>query len=59
LIGLHEASGERSPTTRIYPGLSHTLSPQTDIFDPNDADLQVEPIAAIGEWLVEALNGQS
>ena len=48
-----------STTIRIYPGLSHVLSPQADIFAPYGADMQAEPIAAIGEWLVEALNGQT
>jgi pimeloyl-ACP methyl ester carboxylesterase len=46
-------------TIHIYPGLSHVLSPQADIFAPYGADMQAEPIASIGEWLVEALNGQS
>jgi pimeloyl-ACP methyl ester carboxylesterase len=42
-------------TTRIYPGLSHVLSPQVDIFAPYDADMQAEPVAEIGAWLAEAL----
>jgi pimeloyl-ACP methyl ester carboxylesterase len=55
--GLIEAGFMAS--TRIYPGLSHVLSPQADIFAPYGADMQAEPIAAIGDWLVEAVNDQS
>jgi pimeloyl-ACP methyl ester carboxylesterase len=43
-------------STRIYPGLSHVLSPQADIFAPYSADMQAEPIAEVGDWLVAALN---
>jgi pimeloyl-ACP methyl ester carboxylesterase len=39
----------------IYPGLSHVLSPQADIFAPYGADMQPGPIADIGAWLVDAL----
>jgi hypothetical protein len=48
-----------STTVRVYSGLSHVLSPQADIFAPYSADIQATPIAVIGAWLVEALNGQS
>jgi dienelactone hydrolase len=42
-------------TISIYPGLSHVLSPQADIFAPYDAGMQPEPIDDIGWWLEEAL----
>jgi len=50
------AAAGLSTTIRIYPGLSHVLSPQADIFAPYGADMQAEPIAEVGDWLVEALN---
>jgi uncharacterized protein len=53
------AAGGFSTTIHIYPGLSHVLSPQADIFAPYGADMQAEPIAATADWLVEALNDQS
>jgi hypothetical protein len=43
------------PTVRIYPGLSHVLSPQPDIFAPYGADMQAAPIRDIGAWLAQAL----
>ncbi len=59
LLGEGLAEAGFTVTTRIYPGLSHVLSPQADIFAPYGADMQAEPIAATGDWLVDALNGQS
>jgi len=43
------------PTLRIYPGLSHVLSPQADLFAPYGADMQPGPIADIGAWLAGVL----
>jgi acetyl esterase/lipase len=59
LLGEELAEAGFIVTTRIYPGLSHVLSPQADIFAPYGADMQAEPIAEVGEWLVAALNEQS
>jgi pimeloyl-ACP methyl ester carboxylesterase len=59
LLGEGLASAGFAVTTRIYPGLSHVLSPQADIFAPYGADMQAEPINDIGDWLVEAVSGQS
>ena len=59
LLGEGLAESGYTVTTRIYPGLSHVLSPQADIFAPYGADMQAEPIAATGDWLVDALNGWS
>jgi len=42
-------------TIRIYPGLSHILSPQADIFAPYGALMQPGPVEEIGDWLEEAL----
>jgi acetyl esterase/lipase len=56
LLGQELAEAGFMVTTRIYPGLSHVLSPQADIFAPYGADMQADPIAMIGDWLVEALN---
>jgi pimeloyl-ACP methyl ester carboxylesterase len=50
------AAAGYSTTIRICSGLSHVLSPQADIFAPYGADMQAEPIAEVGDWLVEALN---
>lgn len=59
LLGEGLAEAGFMVTTRIYPGLSHVLSPQADNFAPYGADMQAAPIAAIGDWLVEELNGSS
>jgi dienelactone hydrolase len=56
LLGQGLAEAGFTVTTRIYPGLSHVLSPQADIFAPYGADMQAEPIAEVGNWLIEALN---
>ena len=55
LLGEGLAEAGFMVTTRIYPGLSHVLSPQVDIFAPYGADMQAEPIHDIGEWLAHAL----
>jgi len=44
-----------SATILIYPGLSHILSPQTDIFAPYGAEMQPEPVEEIGDWLARTL----
>ncbi len=49
------ASAGFPSTIRIYPGLSHILSPQADIFAPYGAEMQPGPIREIGDWLEEAL----
>lgn len=42
----------------IYPGLSHVLSPQADVFAPYGADMQPGPVADIAAWLVAALEAE-
>jgi dienelactone hydrolase len=49
------ASAGFPPTVRIYPGLSHWLSPQRDIFAPYGVNMQPEPVRDIGQWLADAL----
>jgi hypothetical protein len=52
---LVQANYDPAPTLRIYPGQSHILSPQENVFAPYDADMQPQPIDEIGTWLAEAL----
>ncbi|MEY4550414.1 MAG: hypothetical protein RL685_6609 [Pseudomonadota bacterium] len=40
---------------KIYPGLSHGLSPQTDIFSEYNFRLESGPLTDIGEFLAESL----
>jgi pimeloyl-ACP methyl ester carboxylesterase len=55
LLADHLADAGFPVDIEIYPGLSHVLSPQADIFAPYGADMQPGPIADIGAWLVDAL----